>query len=286
MKKGLIIFFSQKGSNMRVAGAISMGLCEAGHKVNLWNLRDGQPPDLRDYDFFGVGSPTYYYRPPFIVTDYVNSLPELAGLSAFVFVVHGTYRGNTGDKIRHALARKGAEEVGYFSCYGAAYFLGYLKEGYLFSADHPTREELVRAETFGREVAGRIAGEPYVKPADDPPLQFIYRLERFLANRFLTTHFYSRLFRENDRCRPDCDICIKQCPVENIKRGKDGRLVRSRGCLLCLSCEMNCPEDAITSPVSWPIFRPFTLYNVRHGSRDPLLDCARVIHKHGQTQRL
>jgi flavodoxin/NAD-dependent dihydropyrimidine dehydrogenase PreA subunit len=286
MKKGLIVFFSQKGSNMGVAEAIGAGLREAGHQVDLWNLKEGQPPDPRDYDFFGLGSPTYYYRPPFIVTDYVKSLPELAGLPAFVFVVHGTYRGDTGDQIRQALARKGAEEVGYFYCYGAGYFLGYLKEGYLFSAGHPTEEELARAGTFGREVAARLAGKPYPRAANDPPLEPIYRLERFLANRFLTRHFYSRLFRENERCRPDCDVCIKQCPVENIKRGADGRLVRGRGCQLCLSCEMTCPEDAITSPVSWPIFRPFILYNVRHGARDPMLDSARVVHKNGQTQRV
>lgn len=51
---------------------------------------------------------------------------------------------------------------------------------------------------------------------------------------------------------------------------RDGRLVRGRGCQLCLGCEMTCPEDAITSPVSLPIFRPFILYNVRHGARDPM----------------
>jgi flavodoxin/Pyruvate/2-oxoacid:ferredoxin oxidoreductase delta subunit len=286
MKKGLIVFFSQKGTNMRIAEAISTSLRKAGHKVNLWNLRDGQPPDPRDYDFFGVGSPTYYYRPPFIVTDYVNGLPKLAGLPAFVFVLHGTYRGNTGDKIRHTLARKGAEEVGYFYCYGAGYFIGYLKEGYLFSADHPTQEDLLRAERFGSEIAGRLIGEPYVKPGDDPPLQMMYRLERFLTNRFLTKQVYSRLFKENAKCSPECDLCIKQCPVKNITRGKGGQLARGRNCLLCLSCEMNCPEDAIVSPMSWRILRLFMVYNTRHGSRDPSLDYVRVIHKQGQTQRL
>jgi flavodoxin/ferredoxin len=285
MKKGLIIYFSQKRTNMRIADAISTGLRNAGHEVNLWNLKDESPPNPRDYDFLGIGSPTYYFRPPFIVTDYVNSLPELAGLPAFVFVVHGTYRGNTGDKIRHTLARKGAKEIGYFYCFGAGHFLGYLKEGYLFSADHPTQDDFVRAERFGREIAGRLAGEPYVGPGNDPPLQKMYRLERFLTNRFLTKHFYSKLFRERAKCSPECDLCVKQCPVRNIRK-EDGRLARGRNCLLCLSCEMNCPEDAIVSPMSWSILRPFMIYNTRHGSRDPSLDYVRVIHKHGQTKRL
>jgi flavodoxin/ferredoxin len=286
MKKGLIIFFSQKNSNMRVAEAISLGLREADHQVDLWNLKDGQPPDPHNYDFWGIGSPTYYYRPPFIVTDYIRSLTELAGLPTFVFVVNGNYRGNTGDKIRDALARKGAKEIGFFSCHGAAYFLGYLKEGFLFSPGHPTSEDLAQAETFGREVSDRLAGKPYVRPGNDPPLHFMYKLERFLVNRFIVKHFYSRMFKENSKCPPDCDLCIKQCPVKNITRGKAGQLVRGRKCLLCLSCEMNCPEDIIVSPIDWPLFRPFIRYNVRHGTHDPSQEYAKVIHKHGKTQLL
>jgi flavodoxin len=64
MKKGLIIFFSQKGSNMRVADAVGTGLRKDGHQVKLWNLREGRPSDPRDYDFFGVGFlPTTTVRP-------------------------------------------------------------------------------------------------------------------------------------------------------------------------------------------------------------------------------
>jgi flavodoxin/Pyruvate/2-oxoacid:ferredoxin oxidoreductase delta subunit len=286
MKKVLIVYFSQMGANKRIAEAISTGLREAGYQVTLWNLKDGLPPAPRDHDVLGIGSPTYYYRPPFNVIDYVNSLPDLVGLPAFVFVVHGTYRGNTGNIIRRALSLKGIKEVGYFHCHGAGFFLGYLKEGYLLSPDHPRAEELDRAEMFGREIAARLAGEPYLRHDDDPQLPMIYRLERFLTNRMFVKQIYSRSYKVNRKCRPDCDLCMKQCPVQNIKRGNDGRLMWSRNCLLCLSCEMNCPEDAITSPVSWPIFRPFLIYNTTHASRDPSLDYARVIHKQGQTQRL
>lgn len=286
MKRALIVYFSQRGTNGRVAEAIGAGLREKGYQCALWNLKDGPPPSPRDYDLLGIGTPTYYYRPPFNVIDYVKSLPDLSGIPTFVFVVHGTYLGSTGKTIRRALRLKGAREVGYFHCHGAGFFLGYLKEGYLFSPDHPTAEELGRAEIFGREIAARIAGAPCPSPDEDPRLPMIYRLERLLANRMLAKLFYSRLYRVNERCRPDCDLCIKQCPVQNIRRAGNGRLAWGRNCLLCLSCEMNCPEEAITSPASWPIFRPFMIYNSRHAFRDPALDHARVIHKRGQTQRL
>ncbi|MDH3391052.1 MAG: hypothetical protein OEL85_04555 [Desulfobulbaceae bacterium] len=49
---------------------------------------------------------------------------------------------------------------------------------------------------------------------------------------------------------------------------------------------MNCPEDAITSPVSWPIFRPFMVLNTWLASRDPSLENVRAVHRRGVTKRL
>jgi ferredoxin/flavodoxin len=269
-----------------VAESIAAGLRAAEYQIDLCNMKDEQPPDMGGYDLLGVGAPTYYYRPPFNVMGYVNSLPDLDGLPAFVFVLHGTYRGDAGNAIRHALARKGAQEAGYFHCRGADYFLGYLKEGYLFSPDHPTAEELTQAEAFGREVAAHAAGQPYARPEDDRPPAMIYRLERFLANRWLGRQVYSRLFRVDAKNCNACGLCIELCPIGNITEGKGGRPVWGRNCLLCMTCEMKCPKDAITSPASWPLMRPFMIHNVRRASRDPSLDYVQVTHSHGRTQRV
>lgn len=285
MSGALIVYFSQKETNRRVGEAIADGLGKSGRRVDLWNLRHGPPPSPLGYDVLGVGSPTYYYRAPFIVSDYLRSLPDLSGLPAFAFVVHGAYRGSTGNAIRRALRLKGAREVGYFFCFGADYFLGYLKEGWLLSPDHPSREELARASSFGSEVAATLEGVPYEPPPLDPQVHWMYRLERFLANRTIVKHLYSRAFRVSDACRDGCDLCVRQCPVQNIRRGDEGSLAWGRRCLLCLSCETNCPEDAITSPVSWAIFRPFMIHNIRMALRDPSLDRARVVHGRGTTAR-
>jgi len=284
MSRSLIVYFSQGGTTARVTESIATGLCATGYQVDLCNMKDERPPDLGGYDLLGIGLPVYYYRPPFTVMDYVNSLPDLDGLPAFVFVLHGTYRGDAGSAIRHALARKGAQEVGYFHCRGADYFLGYLNEGYLFSPDHPTVEELAQSEAFGRQVAAHLAGKQYARPEDDRPPSMVYRLERFLTNRWLIKQMYSRLFRvDADKCTA-CGLCTKLCPTGNITENKGGRPVWGRDCLLCLTCEIKCPQDAITSPVSWLLFRPFMIYNVRHASRDPSLDHVRVIHSRGRTQ--
>ena len=286
MPKSLIVYFSQGGSTARVAQRIATGLRTAGYEVDLCNIKHKRPPDPSGYDLFGVGSPAYYYRPPFNVLDYVNGLPDLAGLSAFVFVLHGTYRGDAGNSLRRSLVRRGAQEVGYFHCRGADYYMGYLREGYLFSADHPTAEELVLAEAFGRDVAAHAAGRQYVRPNDDRPLPVVYRLEQFLTNRWLTRHVYSRLFRVNAKTCIACGLCVEQCPTRNIAKRKEGGPVRGRNCLFCLTCEMNCPEEAITSPATSRLSRLFIACNVRQASRDPSLDYARAVHSRGRIRRM
>jgi len=284
MPRCLIVYFSQGGTTARTAERIAAGLRTAGYQVDLCNMKDGQPPAPDRYDLLGIGTPVYYYRPPFNVMDYVNRLPDLDGLPAFIFLLHGTYRGAAGNVVRRALARKGAREVGYFHCLGADYALIYLKVGYLFSPDHPTAEELAQAEAFGRQVAERVAGKRYVRPKDDPPPSIIYRLERFLTNRWLANHVYVRLFRVDAKACTACGICAKRCPTGNVTQDEDGRPIWGRNCLLCLTCELRCPEDAITSPADWPLFRPVTIYNVRRAARDPALDHVRVIHRRGRTR--
>jgi len=288
MPKALIVYFSQGGTTAQVAERIATGLRTAEYEVDLCNIDDavGSLSRPRRYDLLGIGSPTHYYRPPFNVMDYVNGLPDLAGLPAFVFVLHGTYRGDTGNTIRRTLVGKGAQEVGYFHCRGADHFLGYLREGYLFSAGHPTRDELIAAEAFGRDVAAHTAGREYIRPEADPRLPAVNRLSRLLTNRWLAGRVYSRAFRVDAGTCAACGLCVQQCPTGNIARREEAGLLRGSNCLLCLACEMNCPQEAITSLASWPLFRLFVAHNVRQASRDPSLDYVRAVHSRGRTEQV
>ena len=286
MSKSLFVVFSQGGTTTHVAESIARGLRSADWKVEICNLKEKEPPALGGYDLLGIGAPTYYFRPPFKVMDYVNSLSNLKGLPSIVFILHGTHMGDAGNHIRRGLARKGAKDAGYFHCFGADYFLGYLKQGYLFSPDHPTPDELAKAEQFGVNVANRIAGMEYTKEPEDSPPAAMYRLERFLTSHWLVEQMYSRMFTVDSDACTGCNQCIENCLVENLTAGKGGRPVWGRGCLLCLYCEKECPEDAITSPVSLPLFLPFMVYNVKHAAHDASIDHVMVKHSQGRTLRV
>jgi len=280
----LISFFSQGGTTTRIAESIADGLRRSGYEVDLAKIGRDRPPDVSGYDLIAIGSPVYYFRLPFPVTDYLERLPRLDGLPAFAFLLHGTIRGDAGERIRRALAGKGARDAGTFTARGADRFLGYLKLGVLFSPEHPTYEEIMRAEQFGRDVARRAAEGSFQGIDEERPPAFVYRVERFLTGRRLTRHLYSRLFRVSRKKCTACDICMKLCPVGNLMPGEGGRPVWGQDCILCLTCEQSCPKDAINSPVTGWLFRPFLLYNVRRASRDPDLTHVRVAHRRGRTE--
>jgi ferredoxin len=175
--------------------------------------------------------------------------------------------------------------VGYFHCRGADFYLQYLKLGYLFSPDHPTAEELARAETFGREIATRVHGGQHPTAPRERVPSLIYRIERLSFNRWLSTWFFSRFFEVNMKKCNVCGLCATGCPVGNIAQNEARYPIWGRNCLLCLACEMECPEEAIISVHSSPAFRISAKYNVRKASQDPSISHVGVTHRRGRTIR-
>ncbi len=283
MSRCLLVYYSQGGTTNRIAESIAKSLRGARHVVALHNLKDGPAPGPDNYDVLGLGTPTYYFRPPFIVTDHLNSLPDVAGKPFFVFVVHGAVLGDAGNVVRRSLEDHGGKEIGYSRYFGADYFLGYLKRGYLLSPNHPKPDEIAQAELFGREIAARLGGKEYRRAEYDAPTRVVYRVERSLINRLFVRQMYSRLFRVDRKKCTSCGLCMKLCPTRNISEDKRGHPVWDRGCILCFSCEMKCPKDAINSPVTWFLFRPFMIYNLWRAARDPNVEIARVKHERGWT---
>jgi ferredoxin/flavodoxin len=284
MSRCLLVYYSQDGSTGRIAEAVAKGLRAEGHSVDLHNLKDGPAPGPGGYDFLGIGAPTNYFRPAFLVTDHLNSLPALAGKPFFVFVVCGGDPGETGNVVRRALEQKGGKEAGYARYRGANYFIGYLKQGFLVSPGHPKPETYAQAEQFGHGVAACLAGKEYRKPAYDAPTHVVFRIERFLTNRLFARQVFSRLFHVDRKKCTACGLCMKNCPTRNIREDREGRPVWGRNCVLCFSCESKCPTDAINSRVTWFMFKPFLVYNTRRLAHDPRVEKARVKHAQGKTR--
>lgn len=280
-KKVLLVEFSQTGSTLKIGDEIAMGIQSLGCEISFHTINGKELPNFDEFDIIGIGTPVYAFRPPYLVTDFINTLPDLSGKSFFVFVLHGTNPGNTGNLIRRRLKRKHGKDVGYFLCHGADYFVGYLKRGYLFSPDSPTKFELGSAFRFGKLVVRRDQSDIRETEKYDRPTPLIYAIERVTTSRLLTKKLYTKMFRVNGRC-DGCEKCLKTCPTHNIVMGIDKRPVWNNNCLLCATCELECPKDAIASCYDWNVFAPFMNYNI-HRAKKKRVPYVRVSHEGGKT---
>jgi ferredoxin/flavodoxin len=283
IRKALIATFSQTGSTTLIAEEIAKGLQTMGCEVDYHTINGKQLPETGDFDIIGIGTPAYNFRPPFIVSDFVNSLPDLKGKSFFVFVLHGTLPGDAGNSIRRKLKKKHGRDIGYFLCHEPDYFIGYLKRGYLFSPDSPSNFEIGAAQRFGKVVMRRF--ESTIEETDkyDPPVNPIYRIERLTTSRRSSKLLY-KLFEVNDRCN-GCGICINTCPTHNISADHHHKPVWHNRCLLCGTCELKCPKDSITSVFDLGILAPFMHYNI-FMARKKKIPYAMVRHTEGKTVRI
>jgi flavodoxin/ferredoxin len=281
MTRVLIATFSQTGSIQKVAAQIDKGLSASGLEVTHLKINGEKPRDISEYDIIGIGTPTYIFRPPFIVVDFVKNLKDMEGKPFFVFITHGTSQGDCGNRLRRKMSDKGGRDLGYFHCFGADYWMGYIKRGTLFSPGSPDEVELAHALKFGARVAARFISGSIETERFDQPTHFVYALERIFVARPLVKSIYYRTFYADKNCDL-CGICIEKCPVNNIRLINDRKLKWDNRCLLCASCELSCPKDAIHSAIDWPLFAPFMRYNIWR-SKKKGIPFVPVIHSQGKT---
>ena len=262
----LLATFSQTGTTERAAAAVEAGLRRAGATVVRARISgDGEllpAVDLDSIDILGIGTPVHIFRPPPPVARFVRQVATAPPPAFFLFVLHGTHLGVTGNRIRRRLSR--STDLGYLTLRGEDNFLGYLREGVRFSPAHPSTQELRLAEEFGGTVAERRhRGTAGTEPLD-PPTPCIYAVERVVINPFLSRRLYSRFFRAEERCIR-CDLCVRGCPTGNITRPEQELPRFARECIMCGRCEQICPVEAIRSPYDWWVNRLFMKLNVRLG---------------------
>lgn len=285
-RRVLIARFSQSGTIERVAQRIAAGFRLDDYDVDHHRIQDRTDVDINKYDLIGIGFPVYIFRVPFIVRDYIKSLPPLNGKPFFIFMLYGSLRGTAGNMARRLMESKGGEEVGYSYYTGDDVYYGYLRMGYLFSPGHPTDDGLKAAFEFSKRIHKVLSGsEPYKKPRYDPLPDSVFRMERILTSRFLIKYLYRHFFTVSRmKCRR-CGTCLTNCHTENISFNRHGFPVFGTKCICCWYSEMRCPAEAITTTIDWPLLNLFNRYNISRTLKANVVEHTRVKLSKGCVKR-
>lgn len=266
MAKVLLLYFSQTGSTQKLCEIVAAELSTAGHTVTTADIGDSLEADNESFDVIGIGSPTFFYRLPSNVSDFIRRLPPLTGKDAFYLLSYGTAIGGAERQLYRLLKRKGARIKGFEASSGRDYWYGYIQRGILFAPNGPRKDEVERMKEFAGALSARLGTRDAVAVPERRKLGIIHRLERFAVNRVLINFVYSLFFHAKDKLCTGCGRCVRECPVQNIYM--DGSKPSwGRNCLFCLRCAVICPEEAVRSPMDWSVFAPFMHYNIWYAKR-------------------
>ena len=264
MLKAAVIYSSQNGSTQKIAKRISDALINEGNEVTLINTNQGEKIIIEDFDIIGIGCPTYISRPSYEIMDFLDSIKNFHNKKVFTFVTYSTEIGDGANRLRKKIKIMNGIDIGHISCTGKNLFPGYTKYGYLFSPKNPDDKEMIKIDIFAKTILSNIKSDTLIESVPyDRRMDFIYRFERFVTNRILIKLLYRHFFSFSKKLCNDCNLCANSCPKKNIFKNKKDKRKLGSECILCLNCEISCPNKAISSPVSsWLIFAPFLKMNI------------------------
>lgn len=257
----LIIYFSQTGNTEKVAQLIQKGILKSGNTCKIEKMKTVNLDDLSKFDLIGIGTPTFFYREPVNVRDFIRNWPIFNKKNYFLFCTHGSMIGNTFYYMREELNKKGFTFIGAFDTYANTSLQFYPK--LMHTAGHPDHIDLKEAEEFGENIC-----EHSLK---------VQKGEKSLAHDFekITNtwwaHESERLtlqvlksispkFKINTEKCTQCFTCQDNCPVDAINVEITPPEIQKEGCIYCWNCQKSCPVGAIEA--DWSVMEKISKKNL------------------------
>ena len=149
--KVLVAYHSESGNTQKLALAIAAGL---GTRAVSIDALESQA--LQGYDLICIGTPVQYGAPTKQVRDFISRLPIMSGKKAAAFcTMHMFGDKKTLQTLKGLLEAKGMVFLGGVSARGWSRLIGNVGPR-VFNRGRPNREELARAEEFGRKLLAKM----------------------------------------------------------------------------------------------------------------------------------
>ncbi len=279
-----IICHSSTGNTRLCAETMAAELGRLGHDcvtIDVRRLGRGEMPgDLKTADLVGVATPTYFFRPPVNLTEYLQSIPPLEPKPGFVLNTCSAVRSNTVKTIAKLLQRRNVFMIGKLTIHAEEAYPLFRFGFFKYNEGKPHERDLEKVRRFARRI-----GERAKKIQSDESERRRALRKRLYVNLPTPFHLIALVStRKNqlramlrkkviaDRCT-SCGVCVEACPTHSITlvpftrdevEASPGVVIEEREryernlaeetltlpkfadtCMACYACYNLCPEDAI-----------------------------------------
>lgn len=237
----MILCFSGTGNSRYAAERIGKRIDDEVISINGM-MRSGRAVTLASERPFVIVCPTYAWRIPRVVADFLLKADFSGNKDAFFVMTCGDDIGNARGHIGRLCEAKGLRLHGVASVV--------MPENYVALYDVPETAEIekIMGEADGalEAVSGWIAGEGELTKAmaQSPGFTILASLKSGILNSlFYAFVVNARGFRSTEACTA-CGACVGLCPLKNVSL-INGRPVWGESCTHCMACICGCPSEAI-----------------------------------------
>ena len=231
--KHKIFYFTGTGNSLWAARVLSSKLQDS----EIIPILNPSLNAIKESETIGVVYPVYMHRIPYLVADFIKTLPELDYLYAVAINAGDTGQTFTYFK-KHLSTEQNTLKAG-FSIVTPSNYLPFGEAVDGRKRDRMLSTARVKIERVSKIIRNRKSffdkEDGFYKKRVYPGMLY------FAGYRFL--HFLDKKFYIEDSCT-SCGICEKVCPVGNITR-PEGKPVWNNNCQLCFACINLCPESSI-----------------------------------------
>ena len=232
----MIFWYSGTGNSSYVARRMAEAL---GDELLCMNerIKAGDCSAIETGERLVIVTPTYSWRIPHIVRDWLRQTPLDGARRAYFIMTCGSEIGNA-DKYNRALCA----EMG-IDCMGTAQII--MPENYVAMFRVPDADEARQIVASAEPDIDRAIAAVRDGHALAPTRCKLY--DRFMSGAvnpvFYACIVKAKAFTVSESCT-GCGQCVRRCPTNNITL-RDGKPVWGADCTHCMGCICYCPMAAI-----------------------------------------
>ncbi|HBM16640.1 MAG TPA: hypothetical protein DD381_09915 [Lentisphaeria bacterium] len=236
-----IVFFTSTGNTLYLALRAKYFFEKAGHRIGLFDVVNSRYDEIISCDALGIFYPVWMSNMPDHLQVFCNLLLKEQNKKDLFIIGNCATGADTSPNFWKNKLIKSGHRVHYTAILkmpSNCNISVLAKDTSESQISDFKKDSVNKLQEICKDLLSDV--NKYLPGAGISNLYALQRFFFFLKNKF--AYKYLRLV--NHRCSR-CYLCVRLCPVNNIKLGYDNFISFGEKCILCAKCFNFCPEKAI-----------------------------------------